>query len=73
MNKVRLPGWSQPVLNAVQWLREQENIPEWEDIEPRFCEYFDCEIEKVGTLGRSERVYAVFDEPAAAVFLLRWS
>lgn len=74
MRKVRLPGWEKPVLNAVQWLRQQENIPDYESVEQRFCEYFGCEVEHEPTDSiHITRVYAVFTEKEATAFLLRWS
>lgn len=73
VNKVRLPGWRGPVLNAAIWLREHLGIPEYEAIDQPFCEYFGCtvEIEYIGPGFPLQ--YAVFDGRAATAFILRWS
>lgn len=77
MDKVRLPGWNGPVLNAARWLRGHLDIPEYEVIEDRFCKYFNCEIEQVMMDSPNQTfplyTYAVFKEQDAVMFVLRWS
>jgi hypothetical protein len=77
MSKVKLPGWEGPVLNAASWLREHHNIPEYLSIEECFCQHFGCEIEKVMMdepyQEFTSETYVVFDEKAAALFMLKWS
>ena len=76
MTTVRLPGWSEPVIRAAEWLRDHHGIPDYESIDQEFAEYFRCRVVK-GLPGWPEHtnspVYAEFDEAEAAMFLLRWS
>jgi hypothetical protein len=77
MTKVLLPSWEGSVLNAAMWLRKHYNIPEYEVIEDKFCEYFGCEIYTIMMDPPYEKYpgksYAVFDEKDATLFVLRWS
>lgn len=75
MNRVRLPGWEGPVLNATIWLRQHLGIPNYETLEPVFAKYFNCAVirEFDPTNYNIFKVYAEFDEKAAAMFILRWS
>jgi len=77
MNKVLLPGWEGPVLNAARWLRDYYGIPEYEIIEDRFCQHFECEIETIlmdpPYQDFPSKTYAVFNEKDAALFILKWS
>jgi hypothetical protein len=74
---VYIPGWGQPVINAVEWLRKYKNITDYETIEEQFTEYFNCEIYREMMDPPFERiparVYAVFTERNAVEFLLKWS
>lgn len=75
MNKVRLPGWEGPVLNAAVWLREHLDMPKYETLEPVFAEYFNCAVIRDYDPNNHNiyKVYAEFDEKAATLFILRWS
>lgn len=75
MNRVRLPAWEGPVLNATIWLREHLDMPEYETLEPAFAAYFNCQIvtEDDPVHRHIFKVYAEFDEPVATWFVLRWS
>ena len=41
---VCLPAHEGPVQNAAQWLRQQLNIPHYENMEKEFEEYFRCRV-----------------------------
>ena len=75
MNRVRLPGWEGPVLNAAIWLRQHLDIPKYENIEPVFSKYFNCVVIQEFDPDNhfTFKVYVEFDEPAATMFILRWS
>jgi hypothetical protein len=76
MTAVRLPAQSQPVLRATVWLREHLARPDYESIDDDFAEYFGCRVVREPLGGWDSTcldVYAEFDEPAATMFLLRWS
>lgn len=73
---VYIPGWEGAVVNAVRWLRDHKNIPEYQTVDEEFAEYFGCKIVSEmmdppydNIVGR---VYAVFTERDAVAFLLRW-
>ena len=75
MNRVRLPGWEGPVLNAAVWLREHLDMPKYETLEPAFAEYFNCQIVREDDPVHQHifKVYAEFDESAATLFILQWT
>lgn len=79
MNRVRLPGWSGPVLKAAIWLRKHKNIPDYESVEQAFAEYFNCNIIRIREADPDylskgiAYVYAEFDARDATMFILRWS
>lgn len=75
MNRVRLPGWKGPVLNAAVWLREHLDMPKYENLEPAFAKYFNCAVIQEFDPDNHFifKVYAEFDEPAATVFILQWT
>lgn len=75
MNRVRLPGWEGPVLNAAVWLRQHLDMPKYETLEPAFSKYFNCVvIQEFDPDNRNIfKVYVEFDEPAATLFILQWT
>lgn len=75
MNTVRLPGWSNPVHRAADWLRDHHNIPDYQSLEKEFAEYFNCRIIRNDEWNQVDNraVFVEFDEAGAAMFLLRWA
>lgn len=72
---VRLPGWSDPVIRAAEWLRAHHSIPDYESLEREFACYFRCRVVTNDGWNRVDHcaVFVEFDEAEAAMFLLRWS
>lgn len=74
---VYIPGWGDAVVNAVRWLRDHKNIPEYQTVDEEFAAYFGCKV--VAEMmdppydNYPARVYAVFTKQDAVAFLLRWA
>ena len=73
---VRLPGWSDSVIRAAEWLRKHQNIPDYETLEREFAEYFRCRVVTNDGWNRVDHcaVFVEFDsESAVTMFVLKWS
>lgn len=73
---VYLPSDDAAVINAAMWLRKHIDKPLYESIDEEFKKYFGCDIVREPedpVSDKTYKLYAVFEEKDAALFILRWS